>query len=1551
MHRLTAICLEWPRATLAAVLLMSIAAALGAVRVQSETGYRAALGRDHPEVRRLDRFIRDFGGGLPVVVAWGCEVDTACQGALDQRSLRMARDLAETIRNIEGVRRVHSPATAPLVLPSGDTRRLLEGDAVPADLAELLESAARDPLWQGTLISEDGRAAALIVQLDSSDPREHDLAVRALLDQLAPFEEEGFRFALVGDPIDFVVGGGELSKEPKKLGAFTVGLILLTLWILFRSPLAPLPALTTVGLAALWTLGIMGWAGWPETEISQAMVPLLLVVGVCDSLHFLVRYGDTRPGEDGADPSPRRERLILAARDLSWPCVLTSLTTAAGFASFVTSDLASFLRFGLAASLGILFALLLTFSLLPVLVDLLRVDISTPRSSPTWKKAMALVTRASERRPGAILVGAAMLVAISAYGVSELRVDVSKESLMGSGSPIVRWQRWVESNLRRPDTLEVRLNLPPDAALSDPEVFAQLQRVSAFLEAHPNLGETRSLLEPLSRVNEIVHDGDPSFFRPGESGEQNEQLLFALVSFDSSSFEQWSSSNRRHLRISVEAELLPKTERMAVIESVDEFLAGSLPEGWSHELTGPFRLFAEMVEGIHSTQTRSFSVAALLIAILVGLGLRSVAAAAWVMVPTLFPVVITLGAMGLMGVALDTGTAMIAAIVLGIAVDDSVHLVSRFQRGQREGASSHEAMRRAVSEVGRPVVASSFALSIGFLSLLLSSWGAIAAFGFLSAVAIMVALAADLLLLPAILFVFVESPELSPSARERLGRSALKGAGRAGMIALVVGALCGQLVLVGVQVAGESNQVRPLCEALPNGVVPLNQAVTPGCPLRAYEIVSFDDRPPRLGQASFEAWPMGRERRADPAFAVSANRSGRNTVVKLPATSQTRADRRHAFAFVFAITGLLLLVCVTIFWHSAAAAALPLLIGCASLSAVAIASVLGGVSAAARFGGVIGLSLTPAAAAHLAVTFPMERPILRVAPFLGVAIYIAGAVLMGVAIVSYARFPEIFALVSQVAIASSVLAGLALLIGCAAAARKSGSVLERTRARVLLMGLGGVLALGALVQGMDESVLLKLPGNRAGAFAFTMLGLLLPVAYAVHRYQLFDLRRNALGAVRFAALAIVFLVLTMGIGAALPGLSMGASASLPLAALLAWCLTELVREGVWESVARRISLRAERARLLGNLHARRMQTLPTRNQILQDSIELLQRGTGAAFATIFLRTRGGWFLGAASGRGITEESFAEIASELTPTSESIHLAREEVTQSEAHDALRDRAVEVLVPVEGASERLAMILLGASRRDPYSSQELEFANTVAAQLAVALSWSRAADELGAVESMATRGTIAASLAHDIGKPIGVVWATARSMLDRGEMGEEQRRQVERMQQRADDALGIVDQLMEQSRRSGRDQELRPLGEVVSRAIVEIETRYPHRIPLRLSPGLPEIRFSFELHQAMLSLLDNACRATEPGDLIEVYVNLLDQLVVIEVVDSGIGMDSETRQRAFEPWFTTRFSREGYGLGLALCRSILRQVGGDVEIVASEPEKGTRMRIGLNLAEEG
>jgi hypothetical protein len=175
-----------------------------------------------------------------------------------------------------------------------------------------------------------------------------------------------------------------------------------------------------------------------------------------------------------------------------------------------------------------------------------------------------------------------------------------------------------------------------------------------------------------------------------------------------------------------------------------------LPPGFHGVATGPFAVVNDMIESIRRTQLRSFAAAAASVCALLVVSLGSLRWALLAMVPTALPVVVTLGAMGLLGLPLDIGSAMVGAVVLGIAVDDTIHVLERFRAHRSAGIGSADAIGLAIREVGQPLVSTSVALAIGFAALALSPWHSVASFGLVSSVAILAALLAVLLVLPAL---------------------------------------------------------------------------------------------------------------------------------------------------------------------------------------------------------------------------------------------------------------------------------------------------------------------------------------------------------------------------------------------------------------------------------------------------------------------------------------------------------------------------------------------------------------------------------------------------------------------------------------------------------------------------------------------------------------------------------------------------------------------------------------------------------------------------------
>ncbi|MDJ0785192.1 MAG: efflux RND transporter permease subunit [Myxococcota bacterium] len=745
-------CLRSPRVATACLLLATIAFAAGIPRVRSEAGYRAFLGPDHPAIERLDALTERFGGGLPFAAVFSCVESTACDSALDPVSLAMAYDVARKLEAVPGVTRVDGPATSPLLVQPAlglPEARFLAPDGEPArDLAALARRAVKDATWVGQILSADARAGALVISLESSDP---DLGVRALetlRSALRPAEARGFVFHLVGGPVEFVVAGGELERATAQMVPVMVALAGLVLALLFRRPAPALASLLGVGVAVVWTQGALGWFGFAQNSLTQVLPPLVLVIGVCDTIHLLTAY-TARVGDD-ADRAGREDALVAAARAVGRPCLFTTLTTVAGFLSFLASDLESFARFGVIAAFGVSAALVASFSAVPLLVA------AVPARWIRWAEGearfAAVLGRVATLSPRAALgiVGTAVVVAgLGGVGMARLEVDARFEDLYGEQSQVVQWVRGAARHLREAETLEIALELPEGVGVDDARALAVLSRLEPLAEV-PGLGASLSILDPMRDLNRMLH-GDELRFDDGLDPRRPGQL-FRLLRAQAPGFTALLADGEGGaLRLSLQAGKSPMERLREILREVDTHLERELPEGYRAVVTGPLATVTVMIEDIRATQLSSFAVAAGLILLLVMVFFRSATIGALALVPTALPVIGTLGAMGWLGLALDVGSAMVAAVVLGLAVDDAIHLLDAVDRRRKDGETLEQALGHAVGDVGRALVTTSLALTVGFTALSLSPWNTVASFGQVTAIAILGALASVLLVLPALL--------------------------------------------------------------------------------------------------------------------------------------------------------------------------------------------------------------------------------------------------------------------------------------------------------------------------------------------------------------------------------------------------------------------------------------------------------------------------------------------------------------------------------------------------------------------------------------------------------------------------------------------------------------------------------------------------------------------------------------------------------------------------------------------------------------------------------
>ncbi len=778
MYALTRFSLEHPRLCGALLLLITIGLAAGLPRLQHAYGYTAIIGSDHPVIETLNDMVDQFGGGIPARIRWACGDGQACGSVFDRASLEMAAALTSKLGSLDEVRDVYGIANSGLLVPepSGfSVRHFVEHGIPVANAEELAGFALRDPSWLGSLVSSDLKAGTIFVVPDDSGHRSERALVEAIDEALAAYRSQGFEFYLAGGPIDGFVAGRDLSESTSRVIPVTVLLIALVLFALYRSWQDVAVSLVCMGIALLWTYGLLGWLGWPQDGLLEVLAPLLMVVGVCDAVHMLAHSAEPGARDRLAMPADTRARLLAAAQDVGGPCFITTATTAAAFMSFTVSGLAGFQRFGAISAFGVVACLLLSFALLPILAERLpRRNAARDRrlrAQRAWVAALNALLRLPERHCFAVLSASSALLLLGGLGwYSGLRVDTDWASTLGEESNIVQAKRFDERQRFAINELEIELTLPRSAPVEAPETLARIEAFENAAAGLPSVLGTKSVLALISQLNRLLHDNDPAFERVGDSLAANAEILELIGFDDPDMLGIWLNLDRTRLRITTNNREGSAQQQGELLRAIGAIAKKHLGPDWGIRLSGNAAVEYAWTNEVQMTQIRSFPIALALVFAIVSCFLRSPGLALVALIPAVLPIVVTLGAMGWAGMNLDMGRAMIAAILLGIAVDDSIHILSRYRLCRIAGLDPRAAIRNAVLHVGRAIVTTSLSLSLGFLALTASAWQSISSFGLFVSLAIGVALVAALVVLPAVIVACGPILSRADSWREHRGQ-------------------------------------------------------------------------------------------------------------------------------------------------------------------------------------------------------------------------------------------------------------------------------------------------------------------------------------------------------------------------------------------------------------------------------------------------------------------------------------------------------------------------------------------------------------------------------------------------------------------------------------------------------------------------------------------------------------------------------------------------------------------------------------------------------------
>ena len=739
-----------PRTTLAAALALTLVLGAAATRLESEVGYAAYFGPDDPAVHRLDAFLAEFQSGLHVLVAFGCPGSRLCSSLGEPAALGFLGRLQAEIDALPNVRSTRSLLNAPIVVAPLETRSVAERDGaryrLAPDFAELVARAPGERFLRGVVVSEDAATAGIVVELQSLASAPLRDSIHALLALLPRFEAElGGEIYAAGDPVWTVVSDDDLDADARNLTLLMFATIAGILWAFFRDLRFTALPLASVAALTVWVHGTIALLGVPMTTILAALPPLLAVIAVTTSVHLLTAFARSGPG----DPA---HALVLAADEVGPACFWASLTTAAGFASFALSDLASFRHFGLVAAIAFALAFLGTFTLLPALLCQLPGRRVVRVRAGLLREVIAAALSAATGRPRFVLAAGGLALAALAAGIPRLYYEVD----FGAQSLVLRSVRFIEANFRGPMTTELALTLPPGARVYDEASLRVLARIEAYFEGERSTGAVWSFLDFLEEAQRVDRGRPAASLEELAASARGTMPIASSLEGLAAFWSEAGEGGRERARVSVHRRWLDGREQIPYLDRLAAFVAALNrelgPAGWQVELAGGLELAARAERRIRETQWTSFGGAFGVVALAMGAALwRSPALLVLGVAANVLPVVALLGCMGWAGVAVDPANAMVAAILLSVAEDDTMHVALRYLRERSAGAGSRAAITSALERVGEPLLVTGCCLALGFAVLMFSRWGGLVSFGLLASLGIVLALVGDLLLVPAAL--------------------------------------------------------------------------------------------------------------------------------------------------------------------------------------------------------------------------------------------------------------------------------------------------------------------------------------------------------------------------------------------------------------------------------------------------------------------------------------------------------------------------------------------------------------------------------------------------------------------------------------------------------------------------------------------------------------------------------------------------------------------------------------------------------------------------------
>lgn len=642
-----------------------------------------------------------------------------------------------------------------------------------AMLPALRKRVLADTKLVGQVVGRRGQHAVISLRTQFMSEKDSERVYFELLKICDKHRSEGFELGVAGPPALGAALNDLMLKDLRRTGLIAIAAMLLALFFLFRHPMGVIGPIGVVVQAAIWTFGGMAGVDLSVTMLSNILPAFLVCVGIGDSVHIQSVYRDARlRGRDNVDA------IIYAVSTTAVPVVFTTLTTMVGLLSFRFASVGGIAEMGTAGAWGVGVALTHSLVFLPIILsfnhksllgakgtageDRLDRILSVARnfSRDVGVESGAPLGRKTPRRIRALAIAALIAVGCG-FATTHLQLYHHPITWFPESLPVRTTFEEIDAEVGGTANVQLLIEAKSGRTVKDLELLRRLEKLDLHIRSYVNpkdgqklVGNTISLLDVIKETNQALHNDDPAFYKLPDTDRGVSDLLFMFENAGPEQLRRLATNDLRKMQMTIRVRWIDASSYGGFTEHIEAGIAQHIGDRATIKATGAIYSLFSVIANLIADLIRSFGIAFIAITMMMVLMLRNLKLGLIAMVPNLLPIVAIMGLMAMVGIPIDMANLLIASIAIGIAVDDTIHLLHHFQAHYELNGKVEDALRYTFSHSGRAMVSTSVILCGGFCVYITAAMANIGRFGALVATTVVLALVIDLLFSPALLRTF-----------------------------------------------------------------------------------------------------------------------------------------------------------------------------------------------------------------------------------------------------------------------------------------------------------------------------------------------------------------------------------------------------------------------------------------------------------------------------------------------------------------------------------------------------------------------------------------------------------------------------------------------------------------------------------------------------------------------------------------------------------------------------------------------------------------------------